>query len=70
MNIIKKDCPNEICDSTELDILGVIIINNKPANQYRCGKCNNTFFVPRTKEEQELVQEYIDASKIILIGDK
>ena len=66
MNIIQKDCPNETCNSTNLDILGAMIIGNESFNYYKCDKCKNNFTVKRTNNEQKLVQKYIDASKITL----
>jgi len=66
LNAIKKDCPNPVCKSIILDILGAVIIGKKSTNLYRCPKCKKVCRVERTSIEQKLTQKYIDASKIKL----
>ncbi len=75
--MIKKKCPK--CGNNSCEIKGIItikiieenIIKHISLNDWKCLTCKKTFQVPRkgNKKEQELVQKFIDASKIILAKD-
>ena len=64
MNEIQKKCPNPICNSSSLDLLGAIIIGKKSSNLYRCLKCRQQCKIERNFTEQKLTQRYINVSKI------
>ncbi len=69
MNIIERNCPDEKCKGAESDVLGVVVKNGKESfTQYVCLTCRVSYFIPRKgdKKEQELTENYIKSSSIIL----
>ncbi len=66
-------CPVQKCGHDKQDVLGVVIKYNEENGDesfthYTCPKCHVKYLIPRkgNVKEQELTQEFVDASEIKL----